>query len=528
MIADQKVNFPGFSGKATQGIASGIANTTKHDAPADSFDSLLRHGRETIKQNANSDWQTGIRKYNEGAIDDVSEGVSARHGVMENGGEPVDDKMAGYLSALKNSLSAIDRAGSDQMPISGADEDTLQIGEENGDEFGDGAESELLSATMQALHTPITQVEKIGSGGVQAERSEGPPISTRQVAASLEKRAAQLLSKRDELMQSLPDYSEHTKFRSTDSAVDIEVAGRTPASGALAGNAATILDSVRRALPSNDVTAGFDAESGDPAVELSSRLVGTGNVTERVDLTQFNMRSEPSRPTLSLVSNRGQWPAERRADSPVHAWAASGANSEATAAAPVSLMPADGSIPVRAGAAANEITVGEQVLDRVRPEITAMRRADVVSSQMFAANSLTNKSVMTLQLYPVGLGRLQAQMLKENDTMKVELVVESKKTLELLNADIDALKSSMRALGVADENITVTMARSNTTGDPLNEDNIKQGFGDNQLEQSGDNREQSPDNGKDNPERDDGMLSRLDQPAEIRVRTHDGVHRITI
>lgn len=108
--------------------------------------------------------------------------------------------------------------------------------------------------------------------------------------------------------------------------------------------------------------------------------------------------------------------------------------------------------------------VKDQVLDRLGPEIRSMQKAETTSAAQASGVAAANRNVISLQLYPIGLGRVQARLTKEGDSVKIELIVESKQTLDLLNADIDALKTSMRALGASENNINIALGKNNNSG----------------------------------------------------------------
>jgi flagellar hook-length control protein FliK len=124
--------------------------------------------------------------------------------------------------------------------------------------------------------------------------------------------------------------------------------------------------------------------------------------------------------------------------------------------------------------------VKDQVLDRLGPEIRSMHKAESTSAAQASGVAAVNRNVISLQLYPIGLGRVQAHLTKDGDGVKIDLVVESRQTLDLLNADIDALKTSMRALGASEGNINITLGRNSNNanqdgamenGDLSNSDN---------------------------------------------------------
>ncbi|WP_026480790.1 flagellar hook-length control protein FliK [Ahrensia sp. 13_GOM-1096m] len=108
--------------------------------------------------------------------------------------------------------------------------------------------------------------------------------------------------------------------------------------------------------------------------------------------------------------------------------------------------------------------VKDQVLDRLGPEIRSMQKAETTSAVQASGVAAANRNVISLQLYPIGLGRVQARLTKEGDSVKIELIVESKQTLDMLNADIDALKTSMRALGASENNINIALGKNNNSG----------------------------------------------------------------
>ena len=68
----------------------------------------------------------------------------------------------------------------------------------------------------------------------------------------------------------------------------------------------------------------------------------------------------------------------------------------------------------------------------------------------------TTTSVLTLQLHPVGLGRVQAEIRRVGELVKIKLTVEAPDTLEIIKSDLDSLKNAMRALGTADGDVTLT------------------------------------------------------------------------
>ncbi|MEM5502496.1 flagellar hook-length control protein FliK [Ahrensia kielensis] len=107
--------------------------------------------------------------------------------------------------------------------------------------------------------------------------------------------------------------------------------------------------------------------------------------------------------------------------------------------------------------------VKDQVLDRLGPEIRSMQKAETTSAVQASGVAAANRNVISLQLYPIGLGRVQARLTKEGDSVKIDLIVESKQTLDLLNADIDALKTSMRALGASENNINIALGKNNNS-----------------------------------------------------------------
>lgn len=145
--------------------------------------------------------------------------------------------------------------------------------------------------------------------------------------------------------------------------------------------------------------------------------------------------------------------------------------------------------------------VKDQVLDRLGPEIRSMHKAESTSAAQAQASGVAaaNRNVISLQLYPIGLGRVQAHLTKDGDGVKIDLVVESRQTLDLLNADIDALKTSMRALGASEGNINITLGRNSNNanqdgamenGDLSNSDNAmaqdSDADGSNRRDQDGD------------------------------------------
>lgn len=123
-----------------------------------------------------------------------------------------------------------------------------------------------------------------------------------------------------------------------------------------------------------------------------------------------------------------------------------------------------------------DISVRDQIMDRVSPELKAMQRINMVATGMQAVQSPSATNIISLQLHPIGLGRLQAHLHKQDGALKVDLVVESKHTLDVLNADINGLKSSLRALGVLDQNINITLSQNQTARDWQSADQSNFGF----------------------------------------------------
>lgn len=99
--------------------------------------------------------------------------------------------------------------------------------------------------------------------------------------------------------------------------------------------------------------------------------------------------------------------------------------------------------------------VSAQVTRHLNSELLNMElRTQVVSER--ATTGALNSSILTLQLQPVGLGRVQAEIRKEGELVRIKLTVEAKGTFEILKNDIDVLKAAMRALGTAEGDVTLT------------------------------------------------------------------------
>lgn len=108
--------------------------------------------------------------------------------------------------------------------------------------------------------------------------------------------------------------------------------------------------------------------------------------------------------------------------------------------------------------AAKEISA--QVTRHLNSELLNMDlRTQIVSER--ATTGALNSSVLTLQLHPIGLGRVQAEIRKEGDLVRIKLTVEAKGTFDILKNDIDALKAAMRALGTAEGDVTLTQGNIN-------------------------------------------------------------------
>ncbi len=109
-------------------------------------------------------------------------------------------------------------------------------------------------------------------------------------------------------------------------------------------------------------------------------------------------------------------------------------------------------------AAAKDISA--QVSRHLNSELLNMDlRTQIVTER--AATGSINSSVLTLQLHPIGLGRVQAEIRKEGELVRIKLTVEAKGTFEILKNDIDALKTAMRALGTAEGDVMLTQGNIN-------------------------------------------------------------------
>lgn len=162
--------------------------------------------------------------------------------------------------------------------------------------------------------------------------------------------------------------------------------------------------------------------------------------------------------------------------------------------------------------------VKDQVLDRLGPELRNMQKAETTSSAQAQASGVaaSNRNVISLQLYPIGLGRVQARLTREGDSVKIDLLVETKQTLDLLNADIDALKTSLRALGASESNINIALGRGNNNANQ--EAALEKGeFSNSGNDKSGD----SDANGKNNQDHDSDIDSRL--AAQQTINDNDRV-----
>ena len=91
---------------------------------------------------------------------------------------------------------------------------------------------------------------------------------------------------------------------------------------------------------------------------------------------------------------------------------------------------------------------------------TEMRMLNIQSISTRAGYSPTATKAVTLQLQPVGLGRVHAQIAKTGDAMSVQLTVEKVETYDLFKQDIDALRVTLRTLGLGDVDINLQQQTS--------------------------------------------------------------------
>lgn len=104
--------------------------------------------------------------------------------------------------------------------------------------------------------------------------------------------------------------------------------------------------------------------------------------------------------------------------------------------------------------------ISTQVTRHLNSELLNMDlRTQIVSER--AATGAINSSVLTLQLHPIGLGRVQAEIRKDGDLVRIKLTVEAKGTFEILKNDIDVLKAAMRALGTSEGDVMLTQGNIN-------------------------------------------------------------------
>lgn len=99
--------------------------------------------------------------------------------------------------------------------------------------------------------------------------------------------------------------------------------------------------------------------------------------------------------------------------------------------------------------------ISAQVTRHLNSEMLNMDLRTQVVSERTSTGAL-NTSTLTLQLHPIGLGRVQAEIRKDGDLVRIKLTVETSGTFEVLKNDIDALKAAMRALGTSEGDVTLT------------------------------------------------------------------------
>ncbi len=99
--------------------------------------------------------------------------------------------------------------------------------------------------------------------------------------------------------------------------------------------------------------------------------------------------------------------------------------------------------------------ISAQLARHLNTELLTMELRPAIAVDRTVSVNMTT-SVLTLQLHPVGLGRVQAEIRREGDLVKIKLTVEAPDTLEIIKSDLDSLKTAMRALGTADGDVTLT------------------------------------------------------------------------
>ena len=169
--------------------------------------------------------------------------------------------------------------------------------------------------------------------------------------------------------------------------------------------------------------------------------------------------------------------------------------------------------------------ISAQVTRHLSSEMLNMDlRTQVVAER--ASTGALNTSTLTLQLHPIGLGRVQAEIRKDGDLVRIKLTVEASGTFEVLKNDIDALKAAMRALGTSEGDVTLTQGNINRLpNDAANEgQNYFSNDRDAQSELNG--RQDQDTNGHTNPQSGAEETANLNSGTEQTLQ--DGINTVFI
>lgn len=106
-----------------------------------------------------------------------------------------------------------------------------------------------------------------------------------------------------------------------------------------------------------------------------------------------------------------------------------------------------------------ETVAGRQVVDAV------LRQLDELSSSRMSLNtgtSATGRTVKTmrLQLHPAELGAVNIRLQSAGGELQVSIRAESERTAHMLNNDSEAIRSALRAAGIAGADVIVTSNRN--------------------------------------------------------------------
>ncbi|MEM8539548.1 MAG: flagellar hook-length control protein FliK [Pseudomonadota bacterium] len=169
--------------------------------------------------------------------------------------------------------------------------------------------------------------------------------------------------------------------------------------------------------------------------------------------------------------------------------------------------------------------ISAQVTRHLNSELLNMDLRTQVVAERTSTGAL-NTSTLTLQLHPIGLGRVQAEIRKDGDLVRIKLTVEASGTFEVLKNDIDALKAAMRALGTSEGDVTLTQGNINRLpNDAANESqNYFSNDRDGQSELNG--RQDQDTNGHTNPHSGAEEAADLNRAAEQTQQ--DGINTVFI